>query len=318
MIDKEKIEKTEQLRQQFVSYYTREFIKGMTIKQYAMGTGKKDNFCYRLEREQEGMGRITSAQAGVRRYGVWYNKDIGGYDHAKRYGPTVNLAFVKVKKQILALIDAGERDDYQAIRDNMFSPLVRYKLLAMYFPYKYLTVYTHMSYFCDKAGIPAVDGDDDLVMQRKLIQWKDSLEETRDLSLLEYVAYLYDHFGHPKDDVKPREKASLKDLKAALKDFDGKHPAKTLTEVERTQRSALVSSYVKERAGGVCQLCGNPAPFYTRNGDPYLECHHIIWIAKGGADEPSNAVALCPNCHRKMHTLDETADVERLKEIAKK
>ena len=37
-----------------------------------------------------------------------------------------------------------------------------------------------------------------------------------------------------------------------------------------------------------------------------------------GADEVYNAVALCPNCHRKMHSLDEPADVAYLKKVAKK
>lgn len=69
---------------------------------------------------------------------------------------------------------------------------------------------------------------------------------------------------------------------------------------------------------GICQLCNKPAPFYNKKGEPYLECHHIVWIARGGADEVYNAVALCPNCHRKMHSLDEPADVAYLKKVAKK
>ena len=90
-----------------------------------------------------------------------------------------------------------------------------------------------------------------------------------------------------------------------------------MTEVEITQRSALVAKIVKERAAGVCQLCNKQAPFYSKNGEPYLECHHVIWIKKNGPDEVSNAVALCPNCHKKMHILDEKADVEYLKKVAK-
>lgn len=67
----------------------------------------------------------------------------------------------------------------------------------------------------------------------------------------------------------------------------------------------------------MCQLCNKPAPFYNKSGEAYLECHHVVWIAKGGADEVNNAVALCPNCHRKMHILDDSEDVEKLKEVAK-
>ena len=40
-------------------------------------------------------------------------------------------------------------------------------------------------------------------------------------------------------------------------------------------RSAEVVKVTKERAKGVCQLCGQPAPFTDKNGNPYLEAHHI-------------------------------------------
>lgn len=95
------------------------------------------------------------------------------------------------------------------------------------------------------------------------------------------------------------------------------HPDAKYVEALRIERSALVSAYVKERANGLCQLCGKPAPFYSKNGSPYLECHHIVWMSRNGADEPSNAVALCPNCHRKMHILDDLNDVEHLKKLCR-
>ena len=109
----------------------------------------------------------------------------------------------------------------------------------------------------------------------------------------------------------------MRKLKDELKDFDRQHPKSKMTEVEVIQRSSIVANIVKERAAGVCQLCNKPAPFYNKSGEAYLECHHVKWIARGGADEVYNAVALCPNCHRKMHVLDEADDVAKLKDIAK-
>ena len=46
------------------------------------------------------------------------------------------------------------------------------------------------------------------------------------------------------------------------------------------------------------------APFKTKDGTPYLETHHIVWLSNGGEENPDNTVALCPNCHRKMHSLN--------------
>jgi len=65
-------------------------------------------------------------------------------------------------------------------------------------------------------------------------------------------------------------------------------------------------------------LCNNVAPFVSKNGVPYLECHHIEFLSKGGKDEVRNGVALCPNCHAKMHNLNLLSDQEKLKDIAEK
>lgn len=82
-------------------------------------------------------------------------------------------------------------------------------------------------------------------------------------------------------------------------------------------RDEFVAQYAKERADGICQLCEQEAPFQTKDGEPYLECHHVEWLSKGGSDTIDNTVALCPNCHRKMHALNLSEDVRKLKEIAK-
>ena len=41
------------------------------------------------------------------------------------------------------------------------------------------------------------------------------------------------------------------------------------------------------------------------------------WYNKDSADSVENTVALCPNCHRKMHIVADPNDVERLKTTAK-
>jgi len=45
----------------------------------------------------------------------------------------------------------------------------------------------------------------------------------------------------------------------------------------------------------------HPAPFIGNDGLPYLEVHHVMPLASHGSDTATNAVALCPNCHRCCH-----------------
>lgn len=66
-------------------------------------------------------------------------------------------------------------------------------------------------------------------------------------------------------------------------------------------RDPKVVAVVKQVAAGKCESCGSHAPFKDDNGRPFLEVHHVVPLAEGGADKVENAVAVCPNCHRAAH-----------------
>ena len=82
-------------------------------------------------------------------------------------------------------------------------------------------------------------------------------------------------------------------------------------------RSPWIAENAKRRAAGICELCKTRAPFLNLLKQPYLETHHIIWLSEKGKDTIENTVALCPNCHRKMHIVNNSKDVEFLKAIPK-
>lgn len=96
-----------------------------------------------------------------------------------------------------------------------------------------------------------------------------------------------------------------------------KQPQKQKTTAERFLRDEYVAEYTKRKANGKCQLCKQNAPFKDAEDVPYLESHHIDWLSKGGKDTIENTVALCPNCHRKMHVLNLEHDKTALHNIAK-
>lgn len=68
------------------------------------------------------------------------------------------------------------------------------------------------------------------------------------------------------------------------------------------RRNADVIAEVLIRASGTCEECHCAAPFVrATNGTPYLEVHHRVHLSDGGEDTVANAIATCPNCHRKLH-----------------
>lgn len=87
-----------------------------------------------------------------------------------------------------------------------------------------------------------------------------------------------------------------------------RQPGRRAVTSTQQDRNPWISEYVKRRANGKCDLCGGDAPFSSTDGRPYLENHHIKWLADDGDDSVENTVALCPNCHRKMHVLNLASD----------
>jgi len=119
------------------------------------------------------------------------------------------------------------------------------------------------------------------------------------------------HQEHQERREKMASQCSNSELKDRLPD-DGNKPGKRKTTSYSYTRDPNVVTAALRRADGKCQLCNGPAPFKKRRGEPFLEVHHIKQLAKGGEDTLRNAVALCPNCHRKMHSLNKKADVKKL------
>lgn len=68
------------------------------------------------------------------------------------------------------------------------------------------------------------------------------------------------------------------------------------------RRSHALRVLVRRRANGRCEGCEREAPFLDRQGRPHLEPHHTTRVADGGPDAPEHVIALCPDCHRRVHS----------------
>lgn len=78
-------------------------------------------------------------------------------------------------------------------------------------------------------------------------------------------------------------------------------PATVTAMSAKFERDPAVKAWVLIESKGVCEGCGDAAPFLGRDGLPFLEVHHVMPLANQGSDTTTNAVALCPNCHRRCH-----------------
>ena len=113
--------------------------------------------------------------------------------------------------------------------------------------------------------------------------------------------------------------SKLTDLRSDLKKTGRKTdpPGRKTTTVPTYERDPRITELAKLIANGKCCLCKKKGPFQDQVLDlPFLEAHHVKWLSEGGRDSIDNTVALCPNCHRKMHHVADEDDIAALTEIA--
>jgi predicted restriction endonuclease len=79
------------------------------------------------------------------------------------------------------------------------------------------------------------------------------------------------------------------------------------SSVSRTIERGSVGTFLKKATKFKCQLCDalgmHPIGFLKKNGDPYVEAHHVMPVSKMavGSLAASNVMILCANHHRQLH-----------------
>ena len=135
--------------------------------------------------------------------------------------------------------------------------------------------------------------------------------------LAEYIHKIDSIQNSEEELLKICRRLPMEELEKAAKRASRREAQIREGKAKQRNRNICISVYVKRLADGRCDLCGEKAPFSDREGNPYLEEHHVKWLCEGGEDSIDNAVALCPNCHRRMHILQDPEDVIRLRKVLK-
>src|ERR1044072_1623236 len=103
------------------------------------------------------------------------------------------------------------------------------------------------------------------------------------------------------DQLQQRTQRIRKTINLKDKPTGQQTPQKIESTTSVFYRDPEVRAWVLENANGKCEACDADAPFVQFDGSPFLEVHHMIPLASSGPDTIENTIALCPNCHRKVH-----------------
>ena len=191
------------LRAAFVKEFSLKHIDEMKIDEYVIGRGN-ETFCYRIERELDGLGRIIGANAF--KFGVYYGQTktdrTNKYRNTKIWGNSEHVAFNNVINAIIELIEAGNTNDTGTILRSRISPMFKGKILSVYYPDKYLNVFSddHLKHY-----LKALDLDtkntikaNPFIKREILVEFKNNDPVMKNWSLDLFSHFLYDYYpGRP-------------------------------------------------------------------------------------------------------------------------
>jgi 5-methylcytosine-specific restriction protein A len=88
------------------------------------------------------------------------------------------------------------------------------------------------------------------------------------------------------------------------------------TQSETFVRNPKVVAITLLRANWLCEVDGCSSPVIEgADGKPIVEVHHLVRLADGGIDDPSNTVCVCPNHHRELHHGKKSAELQGALEL---
>lgn len=176
----------------------------MNIDDYVEGKNKSANvFCYALEHTLGAYGLKKGGSA--RKFGIYYSQEQSNYVITQNwnYG-TPEESFKHLRKALIELIIAGENDDIEAIRQSLFSLMFKGKILATYFPEKYLSIFSevHLDYYIHRLDLDyMVTSKTDIIEKRQiLVNFRNSNSMMSKWPLHAFSYFLYNKYpGSPKD-----------------------------------------------------------------------------------------------------------------------
>jgi hypothetical protein len=181
----------EKLRKEFVSKFEPSQIPLMSLDDYVEGKGSKESFCYWVEWKTADLGHIQGSNAS--KFGVFFDKKRQSYEFISRFeseGAAVGI----LREEISRLLEAGSANNLEAIRKVKLSPMFKGKILFLYYPERYLNVFSedHIDHFLREAGLATLNDEFDVLAKRQqLLAFKADDEVMSKWTTNEFMRFLY-------------------------------------------------------------------------------------------------------------------------------
>ncbi len=203
------IEEAEKERRRFINKFSINSLENLPIDDYIVGKQNKDSFCYCLETKLRGLGNIKGGTPADKKFGLYYGKTKHDFNLMYRFlpkwGNDVNEAYGNIKKEIINLLINGENKRIENIIKNRLSPMFKGKILATYYPDKYLNIFSeeHINHFLDILPIERIPTNKIHIEFKKeiLLDFRDNDNIMQKWSNTLYGCFLYAKFPPPSRNI---------------------------------------------------------------------------------------------------------------------
>ena len=137
----------EEKRKNFFNKFDKDKIKDFNLKEYCIGDGNHENFCWWLERNLEELGKYHPGGYGSRSYGIYFNKEKKKYlDKDKNVIDNAEQYIKGITETLQEIVNIGGLDKaeekIEELSKNKFSKGFILKILNTYFPNNWFPIYS--------------------------------------------------------------------------------------------------------------------------------------------------------------------------------
>ncbi len=169
------------LVQEFVHDFPVDTIESLSLDDYLIGkegVGNPHSFCKRLRYDLKSvcsMGNAWPDCFGIHLSGNG-DKILLSRTFSKMFGDNYEAAFKYIKSEIHTLLEVAAIEDIPGIEKCKLNSLFKYKLIAVYYPDKYIPVCAKstLEAYCNSVGISYNDGEKMIHGIIALRDWKES------------------------------------------------------------------------------------------------------------------------------------------------
>ena len=176
----------ELIRRRFVEDYPIDQIPNLSLDEYLIakeGEGNDRSFCRRMRYELGHLSSMGNVRFNI--FGVYHNPngDVAlSITYSNLFGNDINAAFKYIKKQIVKLLEAAEKEDYRTIDEIRLNSSFKYKLITVYYPDLYIPVVTNnvLNEYCNHVNLSINPNDPMIYRNVELRDWKRRNPEMKD------------------------------------------------------------------------------------------------------------------------------------------